>query len=197
MAPKISVILPVWNAGDTLEPAIKSILGQTEEDFELVIVDDGSDDASDNIIARHAAADGRVRPVFIPHSGIVTALNIGLSQARGRYIARMDADDLSHPSRLEKQASYLDRNPDTGLVSCLVEHLGDHKEKAGYAHYVDWINSLTSHEEIYLNRFVESPLAHPSVMIRRELIDTHGSYRDGSFPEDYELWLRWLQAEYK
>lgn len=193
MAPKISVILPVWNAAETLEPAIESILSQTEEDYELIIVDDGSEDTSGEIIIRHAAADERVQSFFIPHSGICAALNTGLEHAKGQYIARMDADDISLPARLERQASYLDRNPETGLVSCLVEHRGDKKKKAGYAHYVNWINTLTSHEKISLNRFVESPLAHPSVMFRRTLVDTHGSYRYGPFPEDYELWLRWLQ----
>jgi hypothetical protein len=80
------------------------------------------------------------------------------------------------------------------LVGCQVEFGGDRETHAGYALHVDWTNSLTTPEEIGLNRFVESPFAHPSVMFRRELLARHGGYRDGPFPEDYELWLRWLDA---
>ena len=81
-----------------------------------------------------------------------------------------------------------------GLVACRVEFGGNREAQAGYAAYVDWTNSLLEPEAIALNRFVESPLAHPSVMFRRELVDRFGGYRQGAFPEDYELWLRWLDA---
>src|SRR6185436_16591977 len=85
-------------------------------------------------------------------------------------------------------------NRPIGLVGCLVEFGGDRSASEGYALHVDWINALTTPDEIALNRFVESPLAHPSVMFRRELVEKHGGYRAGDFPEDYELWLRWMEA---
>jgi hypothetical protein len=106
----------------------------------------------------------------------------------------MDADDLSHPRRLELQAAHLADHPDTGLVSCRVGYGGDREAQQGYARYVDWTNSLLSDADIRLGRFVESPLAHPSVMFRAEIPARHGSYAQGPFPEDYELWLRWLEA---
>ena len=103
----------------------------------------------------------------------------------------MDADDVMSERRLELQSTFLAANRDFGLVSCRVRFGGS---EAGYAVHVDWINSLTNPDQMSLRRFVEAPVAHPSVMFRRELIETHGGYRDGPFPEDYELWLRWLEA---
>lgn len=188
----LSVIMPVFNAEDTLDEAIHSILEQSCNNFEFIIVDDGSSDSSSQIIDKWAGEDDRIRPVYNDHRGIVKALNKGLRQAKGRYIARMDADDISLPLRLEKQVTFLDEHPEIGLVSCLVEHLGNQQTQEGYARYVSWINGLTSAEEIRMNRFIESPLAHPSVCFRQSLIPKYGDYRDGNFPEDYELWLRWL-----
>jgi glycosyltransferase involved in cell wall biosynthesis len=124
---------------------------------------------------------------------LVAALQTGLALARGRWIARMDADDVCHPERLAAQVKLLAENPSLGLVSCLVAHGGDPVRQGGFARHIAWLNSLITPEEIALNRFVESPVAHPSVMFRRELPQAHGGYRDGSWPEDYELWLRWLE----
>jgi cellulose synthase/poly-beta-1,6-N-acetylglucosamine synthase-like glycosyltransferase len=124
----------------------------------------------------------------------VPALHAGLATARGELIARMDADDVAHPERLTAQCAFLDSEPALGLVGSLVDFGGDGAAQAGYALHVAWLNQLVTPEAIALNRFVESPLAHPSVMFRRELPIHHGSYRTGDFPEDYELWLRWLDA---
>lgn len=193
--PRISVVMPVYNAEETLDPAIQSIINQTTDDFELIIVDDGSGDRSSEIIDRWHQQESRIHALHRKHQGIVPTLNAGLQKAHGQYIARMDADDRSLPQRLQKQARFLDEHPSVGLVSCLVKHDGDASQQQGYAHYVDWINSLTSYEEISLHRFIESPLAHPSVMFRRNLLEQCGGYRNGPFPEDYELWLRWLEQD--
>jgi hypothetical protein len=98
------------------------------------------------------------------------------------------------PERLARQRQHLEARPDLGLVACRVQFGGDRAAAAGYARHVDWTNGLLSHEAIALARFVESPLAHPSVMFRRELPERLGGYREGDFPEDYELWLRWLEG---
>lgn len=193
VSPSVSVILPVYNAEETLPQAIESILKQTETSLELIIVDDGSTDRSRQIVHRFAKMDSRVLPLFVPHRGIAGALNLGLEQASSPYIARMDADDISLPERLEKQRGYLEAHPRTGLVSCLVKHIHTGSNQSGYKRYVDWINTLTNHDAIRRSRFIESPLAHPSVMFRKRLLDRFGGYRDGPFPEDYDLWLRWLQ----
>ncbi|MGA2446802.1 MAG: glycosyltransferase family 2 protein [Opitutaceae bacterium] len=193
-APPVSILLPVHNAAGTLARAVGSIRRQTFSDWELLAVDDGSTDGSRAVLEDLARADPRVRVFVQPHGGIVAALNAGLAAAGGDLIARMDADDESHPERLAEQVRFLESNPDIGLAGCLVEYGGDRTANAGYALHVDWLNALVTPEQIALNRFVESPFAHPSVMLRRELVERHGGYHDGDFPEDYELWLRWLDA---
>ncbi|SMO37602.1 glycosyltransferase [Fodinibius sediminis] len=190
--PRISVILPAYNAEDTLSEAIRSILHQTEREIELVVINDGSTDASPDIIEQWRSRDKRIVALDQPHRGIVAALNHGLQHACGQYIARMDTDDRSLPERLCRQADFLDAHPSIGLAACLVSYKGTNSKHRGYARYVTWTNTLTTHQQIQQNRFIESPLAHPSVCFRRKLIEKHGVYRCGPFPEDYELWLRWL-----
>ncbi|MEW5773432.1 MAG: glycosyltransferase [Thermodesulfobacteriota bacterium] len=194
MPPLVSVILPAYNAAATLPAALDSLLAQSLADFEVVAVDDGSADATARVLAEYARRDRRVRPLSIPHGGIVAALDAALDAARGELLARMDADDLALPERLARQAAALEEDPELGLASCRVAFGGCRRSCAGYARYVDWTNSLLSPGDISLNRFVESPLAHPSVMFRAAVVREHGGYRDGPFPEDYELWLRWLEA---
>lgn len=192
--PAISVVLPAWNAAATLPRAIDSIRLQSSADWELLVIDDGSTDDTPRILREFAPAEPRLRVLTQPHRGVVAALNAGMANARGGFIARMDADDEAHPERLAAQAEWLSTQPAIGLASCLVAFGGDPVANAGYALHVDWINSLITADQIALNRFIESPLAHPSVMFRRELVSVHGGYADGDFPEDYELWLRWLDA---
>ena len=194
MPPIVSIVLPAFNAAPTIARAVKSLRAQTLRDWQLIVVDDGSTDDTAATATAAAGGDHRIDVLRGPHAGIVAALNRGLAAATAPLIARMDADDESEPARLAQQVEYLHRHPTIGLVGCLVDYGGDVTQNAGYALHVAWINSLVSAESIALNRFVESPFAHPSVMFRRELLDRHGGYREGEFPEDYELWLRWLEA---
>jgi len=190
---KISVLLPVHNEEAWLGAALDSLFTQTERNFEIVAVNDGSTDGSGEILRRAAAGDARLRVIEQPRQGIVSALNRGIAEAQGRYLARMDADDLAAPNRLQLQRNFLDAHPEIGLVGGRVRFLGDRAAQAGMALFVDWTNRLLGADEIARERFVESPFVHPSVMFRRELVERHGGYRDGNFPEDYELWLRWLE----
>ncbi|MFN2268914.1 MAG: glycosyltransferase family 2 protein [Desulfonatronovibrio sp.] len=190
--PTVSVLLPVYNAGQTVSAAVKSILHQSYSDFELVAVDDGSSDDTVSVLTNLAISDPRIKVFPRSHEGLVSALNFGLRQCRGQFISRMDGDDASRYNRLEKQVCFLKDHPETGLVSGQVNYQGDKQKNFGYYLYVEWINSIISHNEISLNRFIESPLAHPSVMFRKSLISRFGPYASGPFPEDYELWLRWL-----
>jgi len=185
-------LMPVRNAEVTLPATLRSIQQQSHGDWQLVAVDDFSTDGSRRILEALAAVDSRV--VYLAPQGaqgIVPALLRGLEVIASPLIARMDADDLMHPQRLEKQLQFLEQHPEIGLVSSQVRYEGQGR---GYALHVDWINSLQSPEQMVLRRFVESPVAHPSVMFRAGLLRQFGSYQEGAFPEDYELWLRWLQA---
>lgn len=193
-APEVSVLMPVFNASVAVRRAIKSIQRQSLQKWELIAVDDGSTDETLATLRRIGAREPRLRVLTIPHGGIVTALNTGLAEARAPLVARMDADDEAHPERLAAQVKFLRERPELGLAGCLVEFGGDRERQAGYALHVDWINSLLTPRDIELNRFVESPFAHPSVMFRTALARQHGGYRHGDFPEDYELWLRWIES---
>ncbi|HAS42979.1 MAG TPA: glycosyl transferase family 2 [Microscillaceae bacterium] len=191
---KLAVLLPFYNAESTLSAAIESILTQTYQDFELVLVNNASTDQSLTIAQKFANQDSRITLIEEPQLGIVYALNTGLNHIQTPYIARMDADDVALPSRLEKQVAFLDAHPEIALVSCVVQHRSTSVNTLGYQKYVEWINNLVTPTEISLNRFVESPLAHPSIMFRRVAVEQWGKYKQGNFPEDYELWLCWLQA---
>lgn len=193
--PRVSVLLPAFNALATLPRAVASIRAQTFTDWELLAVDDGSTDGTAEWLRAQATQEPRLKVISQPHAGIVAALNRGLAEARGQLIARMDADDASLPERLAEQVVLLDAQPAVGVVGSLVEFAGDRAASQGYALHVDWLNEVVTPEQIALNRFVESPFAHPSVMFRRELVTELGGYREGDFPEDYELWLRWLAAD--
>lgn len=186
--------MPVFNAAPTVGRALASVRRQTFADWELIAVDDGATDDTLALLRAHARQEPRLRVLPRSHAGIVAALNTALAAARGQLIARMDADDESHAERLAGQVAFLRDRPEVGVVGARVEFGGDRTRAGGYALHVDWMNGLVTPEDIALNRFIEAPFAHPSVMFRRQCVDQLGGYRDGDFPEDYELWLRWLDA---
>ena len=186
--------MPVRNAIDWIDAAMQSVVGQTYAGWELVAVNDGSSDGSTGVLGNWAQRDPRIQVIESKARGFVAALNTGLEAARGEFVARMDADDTMTPDRLARQIGLLDADPGLSLVGGRVEFGGDAEAQAGYAAHVDWLNETMTEAQIRRARFVESPLAHPSVMFRRAWWAQSGGYRDGDFPEDYELWLRWLDA---
>lgn len=188
--PAISVLLPFHNAAAFIRQAIGSVLAQSCRDWELVLVNNASSD--DSLTIAQSFTDPRIRMVHEPVKGIAFALNTGLAHCRGRYIARMDADDVMLPGRLAMQSQFLDEEPSFDLVSGLVEFSSDLDDARGYEAYVQQVNAWRTEDEIRQHRFVESPFAHPSVMFREELVEKFGAYDTSGFPEDYELWLRWL-----
>jgi len=192
--PLISVLLPVRDAGAYLKECMASLDRQTLEDFEVVAVNDGSTDGSAEALDGWAARDPRVRVVHREQEGLVATLNAGLELCRAPFVARMDADDISHPRRFELQIAEMEDLPWVGTVSCLVRHFPWNGVGEGYRIYEGWLNSLSTPEAIGRERFVESPVAHPSVLVRREAYDMVGGYHDTEWAEDYDLWLRLLEA---
>ena len=195
MTASVSIVLPYRDSEETLDECIKSIQVQELQNWELLAVNDNSSDNSENIVRQYAGKDRRINSIQSDGTGLVPALNLGIKHSSTPLVARMDADDRMFPKRLSSQVGFMESNPSTGLVSCKVEHFSSSTgDTRGYESYVKWTNEQLSHEEISLNRFVESPFAHPSVLFRKNLIDEFGPYRDGDFPEDYELWLRFLSS---
>jgi len=195
--PKVSILMPCYNVAATVEETLQSISAQTHDDFEVVVVDDGSTDTTPGILAHWAGEDTKFRVLPLEHGGIITALNAGLEVCQGEYIARMDADDLMHTERLVKQAAYLDAHPEVALVSCLVTGFPSIKVREGFRIYIEWMNALVSHEDICREIFVESPLCHPSVMFRKQVVVDLDGYQEQGWPEDYDLWLRMYLAGHK
>jgi len=185
----VSVILPVYNGQNTINQAVDSILEQSFRNFELLVINDGSTDSSRSIVSK--IRDPRLTLITNTHRGLTACLNSGISAARGKYIARMDADDISISDRFKLQVEYMESNPQTGVLATNVRFKGSSASE-GLRHYVDWQNKLMDHQEIFHNRFVDCPLIHPSVMIRRSSFMKFGCYQETQGPEDFELWLRWL-----
>ncbi len=184
--PRVTVLMPVYNAGPYLSEAIKSIVGQTFNNFEFLIVNDGSTDGSEQIIKDCIARDGRIRLASNRREkGIVGALNTGLEEARGEYVARMDQDDVSLPERLQKQVKFMDMHPDIGVSGTWMETLGEGDSRLWFPFPVD-------HEHIKIALLFYTPLAHPTVIMRRSLLEKHGLRYEETFKnaEDYELWER-------
>lgn len=194
---QVSVALPVRDAERWLEEALASVLAQTEARLEVLAVDDGSSDRSGEILQAFAARDRRVRVLSTApdRRGLVAALNLAAEVASAPYLARMDADDVMHPRRLEAQVAALEYDPTLFAVGCLAEAFPEENLGDGMRAYLDWQHSLASAGEIARDRFVESPLLHPSVTMRtlplREML---GGWRDEGWPEDWDLFLRAFEA---
>jgi glycosyltransferase involved in cell wall biosynthesis len=189
--PRVTVLLPVRDARPTLEDCLRSLTAQTLEDHEVVAVDDGSRDGSTEALEAYARTDRRLRVVRTEARGLVAALNTALAQARAPLVARMDADDLAHPERLARQAERLSADTGVDVLGCRVRLLAERGARnRGMRTYVGWLNGLLDHEAITRDLFVESPLAHPSVMMRTAALLALGGYRAFDGPEDYDLWLR-------
>lgn len=179
--PKVTVLMPVYNAQTYLHEAIDSILDQTFADFEFLIIDDGSTDASATVIRSYD--DLRIR--FVQNDQnlrLAATLNKGLDLAHGEYVARMDADDVSLPERLMKQVEFLDAHPEVGIVGVWARAFGE----ANFS-----IPQPPDSETARAKLLFDSCFVHPAVLIRRSLLDFHNlRYQPLAHFEDYELWQR-------
>jgi hypothetical protein len=186
--------MPARNAAATVRAAAASVLRQTERDLALVCVDDGSSDGTAEALDRLAVRDRRVRVLRGPGEGIARALNRGLDACDAEVVARMDADDVAHPCRLAVQLEALRALPALAAVGGRVRLFPRAAVRDGMARYAAWLNGLVTPELVERDLLVEAPLVHPAAAIRREALAGAGGWRDGDFPEDYDLWLRLAAA---
>lgn len=186
--PLVSVLLPVRNGGDFIAEALTSVLEQSLRDLEVVVVDDGSTDATVPRVHEFSLRDGRIRVVKGDGLGLVSALNAGLALCRGRFIARMDADDICRPRRILDQVVFFKAHPDVGVVGGQLRCFGPGASRQ-YRYPI-------THDDIQAASIFECPLAHPAVMFRRSLLAADAAAYDPSLGngEDYGLWTRWLEA---
>jgi len=183
--PRVSVVMPARDAGPFIGEAVDSILSQSFGDLELIVVDDGSTDDSAALVERRAAADPRVRLMRQAAAGVVAALNRGCAGARGEYIARMDADDVARPERLQRQVAFLDRHPGIAVVGSGLQFLGDAGPLPRLLHLP------VSPAAVRAALDADCCIAHPTVLMRRTVYAATGGYRAAFLhAEDYDLWLR-------
>jgi GT2 family glycosyltransferase len=186
--------MPARDAAGTVRAAARSILRQTVRDLALVAVDDGSSDATADLLSELALADRRVVVVRGPGEGIAGALNRGLDACDAAVVARMDADDLAHPRRLERQVAVLAAAPALWAVGTQVRAFPRGAVRDGMRRYVAWVNALGSPALVRRDLLVDAPIVHPAAAIRREALERLRGWRDGLFAEDYDLWLRAAEA---
>jgi glycosyltransferase involved in cell wall biosynthesis len=182
--PKVSVVMPAYNAAAYLDEAIRSILTQTFRDFEFIIVNDGSSDDTRSILDKYQKLDSRIRVYHQENRGMISALNRGCRLAGGRYIARMDADDISCNNRLERQVEYIEKHPHIGILGSWIC-----MEKNGSVAGT-W-RPPTGPKTLKWTLFFGVCVAHPSVLMRRRVIEHLDFYRaEATHGEDVDLWLR-------
>ena len=188
-APAVSVIMPAYNALPHLRAAVESVLNQTFGDFEFLIVNDASTDGTGEALNEYAAADPRVRVLDRGKVGYTAALNLMAAEARGEFLARMDADDVCRPGRLEKQVAFLRANPDCVLTGAAVRLIDDDGDPL-------WVmRRAEEHEEILAGLLHEPSrsghVVHPTVLVRAEALGRAGRYDPAEEPaEDLALWFR-------
>ena len=183
-SPQISVVMSVYNGKNFLKEAVESVLSQTFRDFEFIIVDDGSTDGCLDILRDYEKKDSRIKIISREKRGLVSSLNEGINIAKGEYVARMDADDISLPGRLEKQIKFMQENK---LAICGTWAIGINE----MGNEVRKLNYTPSFESIKIYSLIHNPFIHSSVMFRKDVFEKVGGYKESfKYIEDYELWTR-------
>ncbi len=190
----MSVLLPCYNATVHLDECLESLFSQSFADFEIVAVNDGSEDRTLERLRKYAQTEPRFRVFARLHRGIAKTLRAAVDESRAPLLARMDTDDICHPERFALQESFLREHPEVDVVGSGVRLFPREILREGLLRYESWVNATRAHEQMIRDLFVESPLPHPSVMMRRSSLERVGGYRDVGWPEDYDLWMRMAQA---
>lgn len=187
-SPLVSVIIPVYNAGAYVKESIQSVLSQTYENIEVIIINDGSFDGSDEIIRSFAIQDERVIYISRQNNGLISTLNEGVALAKGEFIARMDADDISYTHRIEKQLDFLLEHPDCDVCFSGVSVINHDGTIIGKD-----VRSI-SESEMIVRLFFSSCFYHPSVMLRRKVFFSYHYDINYKYAEDYRLWSELLKG---
>lgn len=194
MGYKISIVVSIYNADQTISNMIESVINQTYKDFELILINDGSTDTSLEIIKEYIQKDNRIILIDKKNSGLTKSLNLGLKKAQGKYIARLDADDIWLPNKLEQQVAYLEAHKEYALVGTAYNEIDDNG-KIIYDKQRTIL--LNSYEDILNNIEKLNPFFHSSVLFRREILETVGFYNETfKYTQDYEYWVR-IISKYK
>jgi glycosyltransferase involved in cell wall biosynthesis len=184
--PKVSVLMPVYNGGKFLAPAIESILKQSLPDLKLIVINDGSKDQSDAVVRAYAERDCRIRYFSRENRGLIFTLNEGLGYCTGKYVARMDADDIALPDRLKQQFEFMEGNPEVLVCGTSVRKIDEHGNPVGALTMPDEIRKVRAYA------LFRCPLMHPTTFFRNHgALSYDPAYRHS---EDYELWMRLLAS---
>jgi len=185
-SPLVSVLIPAHNAATTLHASVRSILRQSWTNLEVIVVDDGSTDETTAVLERLATSDARVRRLHQPNQGVAAALNTGLRQCSGHYVARMDADDISLPWRIRRQVAFMERNPDVAASGTGILPFQTNPHRLGMP------ASFPQDDVGVRTRLMfNPPIMHPTAIIRRDIVDTDDFYDPGILEaQDYALWTR-------
>ena len=184
---KVTVLLPVYNAEKFIKPTIKSILSQTFTDFDFIIINDGSSDNSLSILEDFQKLDSRIKIISRENKGLIQTLNEGIKLSNSTYIARIDADDITHPKRLEWQVSFMEANKEIGFCGTYAKAF-----LSQYPFIQKKIHYPLKDEDLKVSLFFRNSFIHPSIILRKNILDANNFLYDNYFKglEDYELWTR-------
>lgn len=192
----ISIIMPCKNAASFLKECLDSVIAQGWSDWELIIIDDSSTDDSLKILNEYAISDNRISVHKNKGNGIIPALEMAYSLAKGEWIHRMDADDIMPPSKLECLFFLLDQRKDA-VATGKVQYFSDTAISEGYQRYQNWLNGLTTHQEMSKNRYRECVVASPNWLIHRSCFESHIKIKELNYPEDFDMTLKWFKFGYE
>lgn len=197
MSDLISILMPTRNADKYIADCLDSILAQTEQNWELLVVNDHSEDDTENILVKYQEEDSRIKYFNNNGRGIIDALRLAYSKSKGNLITRMDSDDLMEVSKLEKMKAALLSKGENYLATAFVKYFADKPLGDGYIKYQDWLNDLAAKENNFTEIYKECVIASPCWMIRKTTFEKCGAFRPNTYPEDYDLCFRFYENDLK
>lgn len=196
MAPKVSIIMPVKNVEDYIEDCIHSIRCQSFTDWELIVVNDHSSDVTQSRLDSFALADKRIQVYLNKGKGIIPALKLAFSHASAAFITRFDGDDIMPDNRLDTMVKAIEESPERTIVTGKLKYFSDQPISKGYQTYESWLNDRIDQKDHWQWIYRECVIASPNWIMRRNELSVMGGFNDLTYPEDYDLVLRWYQHDF-